>query len=166
MAAIDRAIEPGGAIASIRKSLFRGSTLVNAVGMAVLVLLMLLIALDVILRYIFNSPIPGSLETCQYMLAILVAFRTCSTRRSNKGHVTVDGATFFKTASRRLELYIAIINSVFSLVLVVLITWRLAAYGHMFQAGNITSSVLKVPVYPFVSCGSLWFCHALSGSSL
>ena len=31
MAAIDRAIEPGGAIASIRKSLFRGSTLVNAV---------------------------------------------------------------------------------------------------------------------------------------
>ena len=45
-------------------------------GIAAIVLtaMMFLIMTDVVLRYVFNSPITGSYEIIQYMMAILIPF--------------------------------------------------------------------------------------------
>ena len=53
------------------KSVARG---INGVGVTALTLLMLLTAVDVCLRYLFDSPITGSYELSEFMMAILVAF--------------------------------------------------------------------------------------------
>ena len=44
----------------------------SGVGAGVLVLMMFLSAMDVLLRYFFNSPISGAMELTQYMMLIVV----------------------------------------------------------------------------------------------
>ncbi len=138
----------------VRAPIYRLTKMINAVGMAVLAVMMFLMALDVILRYAFNKPIPGSLENTQFMLAIVVSFGLAYTAM-NKGHVTIDLLT--SKMSPRIRFYFGTLNSVFSLVMVGLITWQLTGYGHMMQSANITSSVLRTPVYPFIYATAFGF---------
>ena len=147
MAVTGEALELNKANNFIRTPVYNLSKLVNAVGMGILAIMMFMMALDVLLRYLFNRPLSGSLETTQFMMAILVSFGLAYTAM-NKGHVTIDFIT--SKFSSGVQTKLNTINAIFALVMGVLITWNLVAYGHMQQLENITSSVLRTPVSPFI----------------
>ncbi len=73
------------------RALDRFSKLLNSVGAAALAAMMLLTTVDVVLRYIFSTPITGSLEITEFLLLITVASGIAYTG-IKKAHVTVDVA--------------------------------------------------------------------------
>jgi len=113
----------------------------------VLAAMMLLTGLDVVLRYIFAKPISGSLELTEFMMVIVIAFGLayCALQ---KRHVRID-----LVVSRLPERAQAIMNSISNfafLVLFVLITWRSFFRMRSMYEGQLTSSVLFIPKFPFM----------------
>jgi TRAP-type C4-dicarboxylate transport system permease small subunit len=118
----------------------------NYLGVGVLTIMMLLTVSDVLLRYLFNRPILGTLELTEYMMVpvVFLGLAWCAARREN---IKVDILiSRLKTRPR------AILDSItcfLSLVVMVFITWQ-----NFMETGNIwesyrVSDILHVPAYPF-----------------
>jgi TRAP-type C4-dicarboxylate transport system permease small subunit len=124
------------------------------IGISVLAVMMFLMAADVILRYLFNSPLPGAYELFEYMMAIIVSFGIvyCAHRR---GHVTVD--LVVDRFPKKVQAVIGSITSFFSLGLFILITWQNLWYIKEQFGSRLTSAVLLIPVYPFVAVVAIGF---------
>ena len=121
--------------------------LLAVIGGAVLAVMMFLTAVDVVCRYIFNSPIAGALETVEYIMAILIPFSIayCAFQKS---HVAVEliVGRFPKKIRTLLEMLITAVTLVF----VVVIAWQNVLYTREIYESKLTSSVLLIPTYPFV----------------
>jgi len=134
------------------------------IGQGVLILMMLLTAADVCLRYIFNRPILGALELTEFMMAIVVS-SALAYAAFRKGHVSVD--VLITRFSSRVQ---AVINSItcflgFSLFL--LIAWRSTLYAENLRACGQVSTILYIPIHPFVYSiiiGSAVICLILLGN--
>jgi TRAP-type C4-dicarboxylate transport system permease small subunit len=128
--------------------------LLKGIAMSVLVIMMLLTALDVIFRYIFNRPIAGSIELVEFMMAIMVSFGIayCAVLR---GHVSVD--IVVTLLPEKTQTIIGTITSLLSLGLFLLITWQNLLYiKEIFESG-LESPVLLIPVYPFIGVVAIGF---------
>lgn len=123
------------------------SRAINSVGVGVLALMMLLTAMDVSLRYLFNRPIPGSFELTAFMMAIVVSFGLAYTAVV-RGHVNVE-----LVVSRLPQRAQAVINSITGLIslgLFSLITWQCIMQAKTLFLGKLASEVLYIPVFPFL----------------
>jgi TRAP-type C4-dicarboxylate transport system permease small subunit len=136
-------MDPG----SISRKLGRLSALLAYVGAASLFAMACLTTADVVGRYVFNSPITGTLEVTEFMVLIMI-FSFLAYAQSNKAHVTVD--LLLDRFPKKLRRYIKIINHLACFCLMCLITWmgfrralELLEYGE-------ASPNLGVPHYPFV----------------
>jgi TRAP-type C4-dicarboxylate transport system permease small subunit len=132
-----------------------------ALGIIMLGAMMFLTAADVILRYIFNNPVPGTYEMVQYLMAIVVPFGIAYCAYQG-GHVTVD----FLVARfpKKVRGIIGMITSFLTFGLFVLITWQNWLYIKEQYDSKLTSAVLLIPVYPFiaiVTIGTAVFCLIL-----
>lgn len=115
---------------------------------ACLALMMFLTALDVGLRYVFNSPIPGALEVVEYMMAVIIPFALTVTA-VNKAHIGVE--LIMERFPKRVRLYVACITNLLVFVLYGLITWQSFFYIFEQHDSGMTSAVLLIPQYPFVA---------------
>lgn len=123
------------------------SRILIAIGAAILFLMMLLTALDVGMRYIFNRPIPGAFELVEYMMAIVIPFSIayCAQER---GHVSVELilARFPKKVQVAVECLMTFVAMIFSII----VAWQNFLYIGEVYDSHLTSSVLLIPAYPFV----------------
>lgn len=119
-----------------------------ALSAACLALMMFLTALDVGLRYIFNSPIPGALEVVEYMMAVIVPFALTVTAYE-KAHIGVE--LILERFPTHFQSYVACITRLMVISLYVLITWQ--SFLNIFEQrdSGMTSAVLLIPNYPFVA---------------
>ncbi len=143
------------------KVIYYLSLSVNSIGVTILVIMMLLTMADVIMRYFFNQPISGSLEISQFMMAIIVGFALAYTGVKN-GHIRVD--VVLAKLSPRAQAVINSITYILSLGTFIIITWRTAWYANLLHTGLGASSVLGIPLYPFVyivAIGSGIYCLVL-----
>jgi TRAP-type C4-dicarboxylate transport system permease small subunit len=124
------------------------NTAVSSVGLICLAAMMFLTAADVILRRAINKPITGSYELIQFMMVITVSLGLSYTAL-HKGHVTLDIVTSkFPDRAR------GIVDSVVGLLglgVAALMTWQACIYITTIQKSQLTSTVLLVPMYPFVA---------------
>lgn len=113
----------------------------------ILTFMMLLTAVDVCLRYAFNSPITGSFELVEFMMALIVPFSIVFCARE-KAHIHVD--ILLEHLPRKVKSFIIFTGNILSLFLFILITWQ--ACIHVFEEyeSKLTSAVLYIPVYPFI----------------
>ena len=120
-------------------------TLLGAISATVLFLMMLLTAVDVAGRYLFNKPFPGGFELTEMMLAALIycGLPLVSKRRE---HIVID--TFDPWMSKRVKRGLDMLADVVCSVTLAGIGWlifrralRVAEYGD-------TTSVLKLPLAP------------------
>ncbi len=126
------------------------------VGIAagILTAMMFLITIDVVLRYIFNSPITGSFEIVEFMMAILVSFSMVYCAYKNS-HVSVD--IVFDLLPARPRSLVAKVGSLITLVFIFLIAWQNILYVVETFGQRLTSSILYIPTYPFVIAVALGF---------
>ena len=119
-----------------------------ALSAVCLALMMFLTALDVGLRYIFNSPIPGALELVEYMMALIVPFALTITAL-NKAHIGVE--LVMDRFPKRFRAYVACVTNLLVFALYGLITWQSFLYIFEQHDSGMTSAVLLIPQYPFVA---------------
>ena len=137
-----------------RKNIKTGIIRINTISQIALVLMMFLTAADVILRYIFNSPILFAQEITEFSLVVCVSLGL-SYCAIEKNHVSVDiiASKLPKRVLAVLDCFTGMLTIVFFLI----IAWR--SFIHMaYLAGNrVTSLTLFIPVYPFVGVVGVGF---------
>jgi len=134
------------------------SKALSYVGGLVLFALMLLTAIDVTGRYLFNTPFIGTYEITKFMLASLI-FCSLAYTQSRKGHVAVD--IFVSGFSPKHRIMIDLINHSISSIVLGAIAWKSVERGFEVMATKECSGTLGIPVYPFlfvVAFGSAALC--------
>jgi TRAP-type C4-dicarboxylate transport system permease small subunit len=119
----------------------------NGVSMVALAAMMFLTAFDVIFRKTLNAPIMGSYEIIQFQMGITVALGIahCGLK---KGHVNIDLITMH--LSKRVNTILGIITGFLAFVIIGLATWQTCINMLMQARTSVTSTVLMIPIYPFV----------------
>lgn len=108
--------------------------------------MMLLTTVDVVLRYIFNSPITGAFEVSEFMMVIIVFFSMAYTQ-VRKGHVAVD--VLVGRLSQRKQAFVDLFNHAATILILLLITWRSSLAGLELYDTMETTGTVPIPVYPF-----------------
>lgn len=129
---------------------------VSYVGMAMTIIMMLMIVVDVFLRFALNKPILGSVELASYMLSI-IAFTAIPFVESEERHIVIP--LLFDRFPENVRLFVNTLIGLIGLGLMVLI-----ALGSFFLAAEYldrgkVSQVLSIPLYPFVLIAA--FCISL-----
>ena len=121
--------------------------MLSLAGAAVLFAMMLLTTADVACRYLFNSPILGSLEIIEFMVVLVVFFFLGITEREG-AHVRVDLvlSTLSSNPRRGLKLFTLLL----SLAIMALITWMTGIQAMETAELGEYSSILHIPKSPFV----------------
>ena len=111
-------------------------------GAACLVGMTFLTCADVVGRF-FRHPILGSVELVTFMAALSVALALPYTHQV-KGHIGVE--LLVRILPRNVQLTIDIITGTLSLVLMAIITWRMAIYAGTIGRSGEVSMELRLPV--------------------
>ena len=122
--------------------------ILQGIGSALLIAMMLLTASDVILRYIFNRPIIGSFELTEFMMSIFIAFAfvTCALQKS---HVAID--LIVNRLPQKLQFIAGGITSLLSIFILTLLTWQSFVYIKLQYNSHVVSTSLLIPRYPFIA---------------
>jgi len=134
------------------------SRLADSVGRIILALMVLLITLDVVLRYFFNRPIKGSYELVQFLLVLLV-FLGLAYIQTKKGHVSVSLIT--AKLSPRQRSVVGSATYFLCLIIFSLISWRCILQAETLRVCGTSSDTLSIPNFPFmwlVAFGSVLLC--------
>jgi len=127
---------------------------IKYVALWILAMMMFLTFADVLLRKLFNSPISGGAELIEFMMGIVVTFSVAYAAHK-KAHIGVDLViSRFKDRTRAV---IRSITSFLTLIFFICIAWQNFIYISDEYHSNLTSAVLYIPVYPFVTIVAVGF---------
>ena len=120
----------------------------------VLILLMLLVAADVIGRYVFSSPITGAMEIDELMMVLLV-FLALAYCTLEKGHISVE--LVISRLSGRNQAILDCITSFISAAMIAIIAWQLGSWGwhQLLSSSGRLTLLLTIPQAPFILVASL-----------
>jgi tripartite ATP-independent transporter DctM subunit len=138
----------------INTGLSRVTTFINNIALAMVAACGLLTAMDVILRYVFNRPLFGSSEVTEFMLFTLFSFSVahCAIRSD---HIIVDIVVNHLSSKNRAA--VECITGAFSVAICAIIAWRNFVYAVTLMGTGTSSTMLNIPVYPFLIIGGLGF---------
>jgi TRAP-type C4-dicarboxylate transport system permease small subunit len=129
----------------------------SAVAVAALALMGGVTVVDVTGRYFFNKPFFGTVEICEFLMALL-SFGALALAELRNGHITVD---FFITAlPERVQAWLEAGGTLLGIVFWWLVAWRAGVHaGRIWEAGEVSAN-WAVPTWPFylgvtVGCGLL-----------
>lgn len=122
---------------------------VSIVGMFFFVIMVVLTFSDVLLRYLFNRPIDGTVEITELMMVIVV-FCGVGYAQVTRSHVTMD-ILVGKLDPKSLHLLRGITN-LLSILLFVIVSWRNLL--HAFTTPELTL-VFNFPIKPFAALAGL-----------
>ena len=122
-------------------------TLLGITGAVVLFAMMMLTSTDVVLRYLFNAPMPGAFEVTELMLVVLIFSGLPLVSRNDK-HVTTDLIDRFLTERLRRVLG-TLVHLIFGAALIGIswLVWTKA--GKLALTGDTTAN-LHIALAPFV----------------
>lgn len=132
---------------SIDRVLKPVSQIVNGIGTGILLVMVLLMGVNILLRYFLRQPIPGTVELEALMLVVLV-FCGLAYAAVQKRHVRVD--LLLSRVPQSARAVIDNITSLISLGLCSLVVWQSAIYAlgrWEYGSGSIT---LHIPLSPFI----------------
>jgi tripartite ATP-independent transporter DctM subunit len=121
----------------------------NYIGAASIFFMVGLTFIDVIMRYLFNSPISNAKEITEVTLVIAV-FMSIAHTYAQKSHVSVDVVTGRLGAKGRLIMDFII--AVVGLAMFIIVIWQsIELTNQYFINGTIHGRVLLIPAWPFTS---------------
>lgn len=123
------------------------SRAINVLGMAIILAMMLLVVADVVMRYVFHSPIQGATELIELMLVVVVFFGLAHTQIM-KGHIAVDFVV--ARLSRRGRAMTGVIVHLLSFALFIVVTWENLLEANAKMASGETTHLLFIPIPPFL----------------
>jgi len=121
------------------------SRILNMISSCILAAMMLLTTSDVCMRFFFNRPITGATELTQDMMVYL-SFLGLAWCAATKSHLKVD--LIMDHLPPRVQAVIDALTVLAGLCVAALISWQNIVEALVMQKMKITSSLLKLPVYP------------------
>jgi tripartite ATP-independent transporter DctM subunit len=120
---------------------------INTIGVVCLAAMMMATSADVFLRFLFDAPIPGSIEISSYLLLLTIL---CGVpyAAAQKMHIAIDILTCRMKPKRLAGLESITLLLVFAVV--VLMVWQGIDYASLQFNMNRTTAILQLPVWPFV----------------
>jgi len=109
--------------------------------------MMLLTTVDVVLRYVFHSPLIGAFEVSEFMMVIIVFFSMAYTQ-FQKGHVSVD--IIVSRLSQKKQAFVDLFNHGATIIILLLIAWRCSLTALELYDTMETTGTVPIPVFPFV----------------
>ena len=114
---------------------------------AILLVLMLITFVDVVSRYLFNSPLRGAFEVTELMLLVLI-FAGLPLVSHGDEHVTMDFIDRALSARGRDLLQRAV--HVLCAAVMFFLTWQIWLKAGKISGYGDTTDVMRIPVGPFV----------------
>lgn len=145
-------------IRSAEKGVYKMETIFAYIGAAMLFIMMMLGAIDVIGRYLFNSSISGTIEINKNLMAGVVAFSWALTQ-AKRAHAKVE--FIVECLSSRMRVVTGFIGDVLSLIFFGLITWQSYKAGILAWQEQRYFQIIDFPValmYFTISFGALVTC--------
>ncbi|MFC1533037.1 TRAP transporter small permease [Thermodesulfobacteriota bacterium] len=131
---------------SAKKQINAISRIASFIGTTVLLLMMVLVVIDVSLRYVLNRPIPGIPELIEFAM-ICVGFLGIAWCAVRKGHVSVD--LVVNHFSKKVQAGFDILAHLIGLVVFSLLSWQGFLQADQMRRIANASRTLHVPTYPF-----------------
>lgn len=128
--------------------------LLKYIALWTLAMMMFLTFVDVVGRYVFNSPVPGAGELIEFMMGIVVTFSVAYTAYQ-KSHIGVD--LVIDRFSKNTRKLIRCVTSLLTFCMFVFITWQTSLNISDEFNSKLTSAVLYIPVYPFIAIVAFGF---------
>jgi TRAP-type transport system small permease protein len=122
----------------------------HALAGITLVLLLAWTVADIIGRSAFSRPMRGTVELTELAVVVLVYLGLAHTE-SDDGHITVD--LLFVRLKERGQLVLRAIAGCIGVIVIAAMTWRLYVFAGQLDAGNYTTGVLRIPLYPVAILG-------------
>lgn len=137
---------------SAEKIVKRIATAAGMTSTVLLIVMMMLTVADVFLRYVFDSPIKGSMELTEYIMVCVgtLGLAWCALQGA---HIKVD--LIVSKFSQRAQKYIDSFNYVLLTGVAGLITWQTFVRAGTVRRLGVDSAMLEIPRYPFVLVVSL-----------
>jgi len=132
-----------GWLEKIKKGIQMFNRFIAGVSGFFLIPLMVITAVDVVGRDVFNHPIPGTVELSQYMLAVFILLGLAYSHQV-KAHVAVSIIT--SRLSGPVQLILNILITLVCLFISFIIAWQGWVVG---IEEKTVSDMLRVPQYPF-----------------
>ena len=141
------AVKPGFAPPSDdRTSTTRFLTFLNEISGYLLFFMMLLITVDVTGRYVFSSPIPGTLEFTEFLIVFVVFFSMAYVQLT-KRHICVELVT--QRLPRRVGDGLAVVVLLIAALFFVLMCWQSWHSGlSALEYREASDGLVQIPVYP------------------
>jgi TRAP-type C4-dicarboxylate transport system permease small subunit len=121
---------------------------VSSLGVALVILMMFDIVIDVVLRFLLNMPVLGTItfEAIGFMMVILtfLAIPYCEAQRA---HISVDLLT--SQLPKGMQAVIRRVTYFLSLFFLSVITWQSMVWAQNRAKSGVISVALGIPVYPF-----------------
>ncbi len=119
----------------------------SRVGALILVGMMLLVTSDVVLRFLFNKPVPGTFELVEVMMGAVVSLSIayCGLRR---GHVSVELLT--DHLSRRIQKIASVLHHILCVVFFAAISFKGIQQVGVIKESETVTALLGIPIYPFI----------------
>ncbi|SHM37434.1 TRAP-type C4-dicarboxylate transport system, small permease component [Caldanaerovirga acetigignens] len=143
-----------------RRLIFKLNTILNYIGIAVMLFVMMITVIDISGRYFFNRPLAGTMELTELSLVIIV-YLTLGYAEHFHEHVVID--TIYNLMPRNIQKFMYILGSLISLVTAVLLSYYLYLYAGKVVAGGYKTGVLGIRYYPVIYIASAGAaCYALA----
>ncbi len=130
----------------LRKVAGHLSELVLNLSKAAMLVIVFIVVADVTLRYVFDSPILGSLDLTTLMLVVII-FSGVGYTAHMKRHVTVDVAV--SKLGPRTRAIIESITGIMAAVLLGLIIWSSLLQANVLRVQTAVTEELRIPLFPF-----------------
>ena len=127
--------------------LYKISKWFSYVGGAVAIIMMLMVVVDVIVRFTFNKSILGSVELASYMLSI-IAFTTIPFVESERMHIAIP--LLFDRFPKKVRLFVSALVGFIGIGILVLITLTSYLLAVEYIGRGKVTAILSIPIYPFV----------------
>jgi TRAP-type C4-dicarboxylate transport system permease small subunit len=131
------------ALASIADRARQWSQLIALIGLTCLLFQATAIVADVMLRWIFNSPVFGMEDINQLLLAVILASFFPALLIESK-NITID--FLGRALGHRAAAWFDVFGHLVTLILFTIVAWQLAVYAHEVRLQ--TTLILQLPVAP------------------
>lgn len=120
-------------------------SILAVLGGLMLTMLMGLTVVDVIGRYLFNSPLTGAAELTELLLAAIIFLGLPAVSLAND-HVTVDLVTDMLPS--RLQVWRLALTGIFSALVLAVVAWRIWIYADQIGGYGGSTNSLRIPIAP------------------
>lgn len=143
---LNNMIQLGKTAGFMEAAINRISRTLNAIGVTFLMAMMLLTVADVLMRYLFNRPILGSIEITEYLMAV-TGFSGLAWCAAGREHARVD--LLLGLFSKRTQAIFDSVTYFLCLTVVPLVAWQGFVSSNYARETGKHSFLLEIPAYPF-----------------